>query len=254
MGSSRVINDGPRPKHAQLRDALAELAATEGPDVAIPSERDLMAAHGVSRATVRKAIDGLVVRRPAAAHPRQGHLRVPAPAGEPAAPRVVQPGHAPPRAGALDPSPRRRAGRSAGGRRRVAPARARRAGVATRPGPARRRPADRARARLVPRAAAARADPARPRRLALRDVPRRLRAAHRRRRADAVGRGRRRDVRRPARRAAAHPTPCLPAGLHLGREAAGARRLPLSGRPLPAAHVTGPRRRRHQHYSEGSTQ
>ena len=59
-GSSRVINDGPRPKHAQLRDALAELAVTEGPDVAIPSERDLMAAHGVSRATVRKAIDGLV--------------------------------------------------------------------------------------------------------------------------------------------------------------------------------------------------
>ena len=59
-GGSRVINDGPRPKHAQLRDALAELAVTEGPDVAIPSERDLMAAHGVSRATVRKAIDGLV--------------------------------------------------------------------------------------------------------------------------------------------------------------------------------------------------
>ena len=59
-GDSRVINDGPRPKHAQLRDALAELAVTEGPDVAIPSERDLMAAHGVSRATVRKAIDGLV--------------------------------------------------------------------------------------------------------------------------------------------------------------------------------------------------
>ena len=59
-GDSRVITDGPRPKHAQLRDALAELAITEGPDVAIPSERDLMAAHGVSRATVRKAIDGLV--------------------------------------------------------------------------------------------------------------------------------------------------------------------------------------------------
>jgi GntR family transcriptional regulator len=55
-----VITDGPRPKHAQLRDALAELAATAGPDVAIPSERELMADHGVSRATVRKAIDGLV--------------------------------------------------------------------------------------------------------------------------------------------------------------------------------------------------
>jgi GntR family transcriptional regulator len=52
---------GPRPKHAQLRDALAELAATElGPDAAIPSERELMATYDVSRATVRKAIDGLV--------------------------------------------------------------------------------------------------------------------------------------------------------------------------------------------------
>jgi len=55
-----VITDGPRPKHAQLRDALAELAMSEGPDVAIPSERELMARHKVSRATVRKAIDGLV--------------------------------------------------------------------------------------------------------------------------------------------------------------------------------------------------
>lgn len=56
----QVITDGPRPKHVQLRDALIELAATEGPDAAIPSERDLMASHGLSRATVRKAIDGLV--------------------------------------------------------------------------------------------------------------------------------------------------------------------------------------------------
>ena len=55
-----MITDGPRPKHAQLRDALVELAATGGPDVAIPSERDLMSRYGVSRATVRKAIDGLV--------------------------------------------------------------------------------------------------------------------------------------------------------------------------------------------------
>jgi GntR family transcriptional regulator len=56
-----VISDGPRTKHAQLRDVLAELAATElGPDAAIPSERELMAAHQVSRATVRKAIDQLV--------------------------------------------------------------------------------------------------------------------------------------------------------------------------------------------------
>ena len=56
-----LITDGPRPKHAQLSDALAELAVHElGPDVAIPSERELMTTFGVSRATVRKAIDRLV--------------------------------------------------------------------------------------------------------------------------------------------------------------------------------------------------
>lgn len=58
---SRSISQGPRPKHAQLTDLLAELAVTElGPDAAIPSERDLMATYAVSRATVRKAIDTLV--------------------------------------------------------------------------------------------------------------------------------------------------------------------------------------------------
>lgn len=57
----RRIDDGPRPKHAQLSDALADLAIRElGPDTAIPSERDLMTAYDVSRATVRKAIDSLV--------------------------------------------------------------------------------------------------------------------------------------------------------------------------------------------------
>lgn len=64
----RAIEAGPRPKHAQLRDVLAELATTElGPDAAIPSERELMATYDVSRDTVRKAInalvgDGLLVR------------------------------------------------------------------------------------------------------------------------------------------------------------------------------------------------
>jgi len=57
----RVLTGGPQPKHAQLREALAELAANElGPDAAIPSERELMATYGVSRDTVRKAIDALV--------------------------------------------------------------------------------------------------------------------------------------------------------------------------------------------------
>lgn len=58
---ARRIDDGPRPKHAQLSDVLAELAVRElGPDVAIPSERELMTTYDVSRATVRKAIDSLV--------------------------------------------------------------------------------------------------------------------------------------------------------------------------------------------------
>ena len=61
-GAPRVISDGPRPKHAQLTDALTELVTQDlGPDAAIPSERDLMTTYDVSRATVRKAIDTLVV-------------------------------------------------------------------------------------------------------------------------------------------------------------------------------------------------
>lgn len=58
---ARTITDGPRPKHAQLSDVLAELAVKElGPDVAIPSERELMTTYDVSRATVRKAIESLI--------------------------------------------------------------------------------------------------------------------------------------------------------------------------------------------------
>ena len=58
---TRVINEGPRPKHAQLSDVLADLAVRElGPEAAIPSERELMAAYDVSRATVRKAIETLI--------------------------------------------------------------------------------------------------------------------------------------------------------------------------------------------------
>lgn len=58
---ARTITDGPRPKHAQLSDVLAELAVKElGPDAAIPSERELMTTYDVSRATVRKAIESLI--------------------------------------------------------------------------------------------------------------------------------------------------------------------------------------------------
>lgn len=55
------LEPGPRPKHVQLSDVLAELATRElGPGAAIPSERELMATYDVSRATVRKSIDSLV--------------------------------------------------------------------------------------------------------------------------------------------------------------------------------------------------
>lgn len=61
MVTTRRISDGPAPKHVQLSDALTALVVHElEPDSAIPSERELMTTYGVSRATVRKAIDGLV--------------------------------------------------------------------------------------------------------------------------------------------------------------------------------------------------
>ncbi|UTT65496.1 GntR family transcriptional regulator [Janibacter sp. CX7] len=57
---SRAPLHGPRPKHVQLREAIAELAAGLGPEAAIPSERELMATYSLSRATVRKAIESLI--------------------------------------------------------------------------------------------------------------------------------------------------------------------------------------------------
>ena len=58
MSGDEHLLDGPVPKHAQLRAILLDLPL--GPDAPIPSERDLMARHGVSRATVREAIGQLV--------------------------------------------------------------------------------------------------------------------------------------------------------------------------------------------------
>ncbi|WP_392543958.1 GntR family transcriptional regulator [Oryzobacter telluris] len=59
--AARRITDGARPKHAQLRDVLAAMCATElEPDTAIPSERELMETYAVSRATVRRAIETLI--------------------------------------------------------------------------------------------------------------------------------------------------------------------------------------------------
>lgn len=56
-----VLTQGPVPKHSQLRAILLEkISSTWTPHTAIPSERELMAEYGVSRATVREAIRQLV--------------------------------------------------------------------------------------------------------------------------------------------------------------------------------------------------
>jgi GntR family transcriptional regulator len=57
---TRIV-DGPKPKHAQLRDILRRLAEQElQPGSPIPSERDLADRYQVSRITVRAAVGQLV--------------------------------------------------------------------------------------------------------------------------------------------------------------------------------------------------
>jgi GntR family transcriptional regulator, N-acetylglucosamine utilization regulator len=58
------LRDGPVPKHSQLRDILLRLIEDElAPDALVPSERELGARYGVSRATVRESIGQLVNER-----------------------------------------------------------------------------------------------------------------------------------------------------------------------------------------------
>lgn len=60
-GARTIIDDGPVPKHVQLREILERMAAEElAIDSPIPSERELMTTYGVSRLTVREAIGQLV--------------------------------------------------------------------------------------------------------------------------------------------------------------------------------------------------
>ena len=57
----RVLTDGPKPKHQQLREILEELCTTQlQPGDMLPGERVLEETYGVSRITVRRAIGDLV--------------------------------------------------------------------------------------------------------------------------------------------------------------------------------------------------
>ncbi|MDR7330471.1 HTH-type transcriptional repressor DasR [Corynebacterium guangdongense] len=57
----RTIEDGPVPKHAQLRAILEEMSTTAlSPGDMLPGERTLEEFYGVSRITVRRAIGDLV--------------------------------------------------------------------------------------------------------------------------------------------------------------------------------------------------
>jgi GntR family transcriptional regulator len=60
VGGAEIV-DGPKPKHAQLRDILRRMAEQElPPGSPIPSERDLAQRYRVSRITVRAAVGQLV--------------------------------------------------------------------------------------------------------------------------------------------------------------------------------------------------
>jgi GntR family transcriptional regulator len=90
------LRDGPVPKHSQLREILLRLIEDElAPDALVPSERELGARYGVSRATVRESIGQLVNER--RLYRVRGKGTYVAARGLPAPPRVVHPGHAPAR-------------------------------------------------------------------------------------------------------------------------------------------------------------
>ncbi len=238
---AQIVGGGPRPKHVQLRDALAELATTElAPDTAIPSERELMTTYDVSRATVRKAIDGLVA---------DGLLqRIHGRGTFVARPRLESRLHL--------------ASFSQDMRRRGLTPSTRLLNVELD-----RPPAEVAAAlELGADAQAWKLDRVRladdqpialengwyPKAL-LPGLDRhdlggslyelfsgRLRPHHRQRGADAVGRGRGRRRRLAPRRTGQHPAPGLPPRVEGRRSTARVRRVPLPRRPLPDPHVLGP--------------
>jgi len=58
----RLVSDDPAPLYMQLQKILRDAIVSRviSPEAAIPPERDLAEEYGVSRLTVRKAIEGLV--------------------------------------------------------------------------------------------------------------------------------------------------------------------------------------------------
>ena len=60
-GKVTIDHHSPVPKYFQLREILLDLVETElSEDQSIPSERELSARFGLSRMTVRQAVDHLV--------------------------------------------------------------------------------------------------------------------------------------------------------------------------------------------------
>ena len=60
-GKVTIDHHSPVPKYSQLREILLDLVETElDEDQSIPSERELSARFGLSRMTVRQAVDHLV--------------------------------------------------------------------------------------------------------------------------------------------------------------------------------------------------
>ncbi|PSK89684.1 GntR family transcriptional regulator [Murinocardiopsis flavida] len=59
MSSGTPRTGGPVPKYERLRRALAAAIGALGDDAALPTERELAVQHGVSRATVRQALEAL---------------------------------------------------------------------------------------------------------------------------------------------------------------------------------------------------
>ena len=231
-------------KQSQTRDQVFDLIESIGVGDAIPSERQLSQDFGVSRLTVRAAIDELVARGLPRAPARERHLRQRAEDRAGADDVLLQRGDAQARdaAGQQDALAR---GQACGRLSRALPPRlAVRADRRRHAAAAGRRRDDGDRDAARPRAARARADaPGLRRDLLLRPAHQPLRDRDRRRRPDDRAHGDERGGVRDPRRTAALAR--LPVRAHdavrVGRHRR-VRALDLPRRPLPARHRAEPAR------------